>query len=194
MANQYFVRAKSGPEAGPMAGNDVRALVRSGELTGSDLIRKDTSASWMTIESVPQLAADLPKAAPAPPDELGMHEVAAPRPMGSTATFSSPSDVQANKVMAIIGYIFPLLFFIPLVTDAKTSPFARFHANQQLVFLILYFCASLLSGALMIILIGWCLFAIVVVASLAHMIQGILNASSGKMTPLLLIGAIKIIK
>jgi hypothetical protein len=34
----------------------------------------------------------------------------------------------------------------------------------------------------------------VVVASLAHMIQGIFNAASGKMTPLLLIGAIKIIK
>ena len=194
MANQYFVRAKGGPEAGPMTGNDVRALVRSGELTRSDLIRKDTSASWMTIESVPQLAADLPKAAPAPPDELGIHEVATPPLMGSTATFSSPADVQANKAMAIIGYILPFLFFIPLVTDAKTSPFARFHANQQLVYLILYFCATLFSGALMIIFIGWCLYAIVVVASLAHMIQGILNASSGKMTPLLLIGAIKIIK
>jgi len=61
---------------------------------------------------------------------LGMHEVATPPLMGSTATFSSPADVQANKAMAIIGYILPFLFFIPLVTDAKTSPFARFHANQ----------------------------------------------------------------
>ena len=193
MANQYFVRAKGGPEAGPMTGNDVRALVRSGELTRSDLIRKDTSASWMTIESVPQLAADLPKAAPAPPDELGMHEVATPPPMGSTATFSSPADVQANKAMAIIGYILPFLFFIPLVTDAKTSPFARFHANQQLVFLILSFGATLFSLVLVIIFIGWCLLPIVVIAQLALTIQGIVNAASGKMTPLLLIGGIKII-
>jgi hypothetical protein len=44
-----------------------------------------------------------------------------------------------------------------------------------------------------IIFIGWCLLPIVVIAQLALTIQGIVNAASGKMTPLLLIGGIKII-
>ena len=45
-------------------------------------------------------------------------------------------DVESNKAMAIIGYILPILFFIPFVTDAKNSPFAKFNANHQLNLLL----------------------------------------------------------
>ena len=193
MADQYFVRATGGPEAGPMGADNVRALVRSGELSGSDLIRKETSASWMTILSIPQLAADLPKL-PAPPlDELGMHEVAPPPRAGSNAPLAGPADAEANKAMAIIGYIFPFLFFIPLVTDAKTSPFARFHANQQLVYFIFSYSAAFVSAILMIVLIGYCLFPLVALANLTLMILGIVNAANNRMAPLPVIGGIRII-
>lgn len=55
------------------------------------------------------------------------------QPVAQTA---SSSDAEKNKLMAIIGYIIPILFFIPLVSDAKNSPFAKFHANQQLNLLL----------------------------------------------------------
>ena len=95
--------------------------------------------------------------------------------------------------MAIIGYIFPLLFFIPLVTDAKTSPFARFHANQQLVYFIFSYSAAFVSAILMIVLIGYCLFPLVALANLTLMILGIVNAANNRMTPLPVIGGIRII-
>jgi hypothetical protein len=59
---------------------------------------------------------------------------------------ATPEDIEKNKALAIIGYILPILFFIPLLNDqSKNSPFAKFHANQQLVLLI----ASLLSGLIL---------------------------------------------
>ena len=54
-----------------MSAEAIRNLVRSGEVDTNDVIRKDTSAQWMKIGAVPQLAAELPKPLP---DELGLHE------------------------------------------------------------------------------------------------------------------------
>jgi len=61
-------------------------------------------------------------------------------------------DVEKNKVLAIIGYIFPILFFIPLVTDAKNSIYAKFHANQQLILLIFGFGGAVCMVFISIIL------------------------------------------
>jgi len=72
-----------------MGADAVRAMVRSGELKAEDLIRKDGTAKWLTIASVPQLAADLPKPPAPPPDELGLHEVVAPRAV-PTSVGSAP--------------------------------------------------------------------------------------------------------
>lgn len=58
------------------------------------------------------------------------------QPQQSVAQSANSTDAEKNKVMAIVGYILPILFFIPLVSDAKNSPFAKFHANQQLNFLL----------------------------------------------------------
>ena len=44
-----------------MSGEAIRNLVRSGEVDTNDVIRKDTSAQWMKIGAVPQLAAELPQ-------------------------------------------------------------------------------------------------------------------------------------
>jgi len=102
------------------------------------------------------------------------------------------SDAEKNKAMAIVGYIVPILFFIPLVSDAKNSPFAKFHANQQLNLLIAAVVVNIVGG--IIPFIGWFLILplgtifIIVVA-----IMGIINASKGAMKELPLIGGFKLI-
>ncbi|HRZ95476.1 MAG TPA: hypothetical protein P5262_02830 [Candidatus Moranbacteria bacterium] len=103
------------------------------------------------------------------------------------------NDAEKNKAMAIVGYIIPILFFIPLVTDAKNSPFAKFHANQQLLLLIAAVIVNILGGAIPIL--GWfiilplgCIFLLVMA------IMGIISAAKGEMKPLPLIGSIHVIK
>jgi uncharacterized membrane protein len=103
------------------------------------------------------------------------------------------ADVEKNKAMAIVGYIIPILFFIPLISDGKNSPFAKFHANQQLVLLIAAVVINVVGG--IIPFLGWfiilplgCIFLLVVA------IMGIINASKGEMKKLPLMGGIEIIK
>lgn len=116
------------------------------------------------------------------------------QPAQPAAPQPNQSDAEKNKAMAIIGYIIPILFFIPLVTDAKNSPFAKFHANQQLNFLLFIVVGYIVSSILMIVLIGFLLYFLVMIASIVFMIMGIINAAKGEMKPLPLIGGINIIK
>lgn len=106
----------------------------------------------------------------------------------------SQSDVEKNKAMAIVGYIIPILFFVPLVTEAKDSPFAKFHANQQLNLLLFWVVGYIVSSILIIVLIGLILMPLVMIAALVFMIMGIINAAKGEMKALPLIGGFKIIK
>jgi uncharacterized membrane protein len=106
---------------------------------------------------------------------------------------ASSEDVEKNKAMAIVGYIIPILFFIPLVTDAKDSPFAKFHANQQLNLLLLEVIGWTVSAILVFIVIGAILMPLVGLAGLVFMIMGIINASKGEMKELPVIGGIKLI-
>lgn len=115
-------------------------------------------------------------------------------PVQPVAPQGNQSDAEKNKAMAIVGYIIPILFFIPLVTDAKNSPFAKFHANQQLNFLIFAVVGYTISSLLMIILIGFLLYFLVMVASIVFMIMGIINAAKGEMKALPLIGGFSLIK
>ena len=102
-------------------------------------------------------------------------------------------DAEKNKPMAIIGYIIPILFFIPLVTDAKNSPFAKFHANQQLNLLLAAVAVNIVGGV--IPFLGW--FIILPIGSImliVFAIMGIINAVKGAMKKLPLIGGFNIIK
>lgn len=114
-----------------------------------------------------------------------------------------PQDVEKNKVLAIVGYIFTILFFVPLVTEAKNSTYAKFHANQQLVLLIFGFAGGIGVGILSVVLvfiplIGWMtsalLYAAYAIGYLVFMIMGILSASNGQTKKLPLIGGISLIK
>jgi len=103
---------------------------------------------------------------------------------------SDDADVEKNKGMAILAYF---LFFIPMLTDAKNSKFAMFHANQSLVLLIFSTVGWIVSSMLAFILIGFLLMPLVGIVSLVFWIMGIINAATGKTKELPLIGGIHIL-
>lgn len=122
--------------------------------------------------------------------------------MGETnqeiAQFDS-QDVEKNKVLAIVGYIFPILFFIPLVTEAKNSIYAKFHANQQLILLIFGFAGGIGLSIITFILafipvlgpvVVMLLLPVFWLAFLALVIMGIINAANGGTKKLPVIGGL----
>lgn len=104
---------------------------------------------------------------------------------------SGAGDAGQHKALAIIGYIIPLLFFIPLITDAKNNAFAKFHANQQLNLLIFWVAINVIA---VIPILGWLVYMIGIIAGFVFMIMGVINAVNNRMTPLPLIGKIQLIK
>jgi len=109
----------------------------------------------------------------------------------------SDSDVEKNKVLAVVGYIFPILFFIPLITDAKNSTFAKFHANQQLLLLISYIALQVAGSVIFSILRLYFLLFLLPLCSLALFVLAIMwaiSASRGEMKPLPVVGGIELIK
>ena len=118
----------------------------------------------------------------------------------TTSTYTA-SDIQQNKVMAVLSYL-GILVLIPLFA-AKDSPFARFHALQginlfilEIAFGIVSFIITLIfafiSGILSTIwgLISW----LVSLAFFVLVVIGLVNAAQGKAKELPLIGSIRIIK
>ncbi|NLC30525.1 MAG: DUF4870 domain-containing protein [Candidatus Moranbacteria bacterium] len=104
---------------------------------------------------------------------------------------TSNSDVEKNKALAIVGYIIPLLFFVPLVSDAKDSAFAKFHANQHLILLISWLIISVLGS---VPFLGWFfILPLGMVFLIVLSIIGLISASQGEMKEIPLIGSFKII-
>ncbi|MDR0501347.1 MAG: zinc-ribbon domain-containing protein [Coriobacteriales bacterium] len=122
-------------------------------------------------------------------------------PIASAIPVDAERDIQDNKGIAIVGYI---LFFVPLLTgNYKTSPFAKFHANQTLILTIcsaaLYVARYIIDAVLLAISrtaysffgvyeIIALILSIVSLAPLVFIIIGIVNAAGGKMEKLPLIG------
>jgi uncharacterized membrane protein len=120
-------------------------------------------------------------------------------------------DAQDNKEMAILAYI---IFFIPLLAGAhKTSPFAKYHANQGTVLFLTVLAWSIVYGILTAIVTavlfnpatwyngGWGVLGVITtILSLLWLIPtvlaviGIVNAATGKIKPLPVIGKFTIIK
>jgi len=98
------------------------------------------------------------------------------------------SDIQQNKVMAIIAYI---LFFVPLLA-AKESPYAQYHARQGFNLFLLALATNVVLGIIPII--GWLLLPFANLGILALVIIGILAAANGQVKPLPLIGKYEILK
>ena len=118
-----------------------------------------------------------------------------PQPPPAAAPVAEKSDVDANKALAIVGYIFPILFFLPLVMEsAKNSPFAKFHANQQLMLLITAFAVQVIGGITIFILVGLLILPVGWIFCLVCAIMGVINAANGQMKKLPLIGGFTILK
>jgi len=107
-----------------------------------------------------------------------------------TSQPSGPAGKPAkNTGMAIVAYI---LFFIPLLTDAKKDPFVKYHVKQGFVFFLACMAVFILSS-----LIPWYywwrlswIFWLLNLGLLVLWILGIINAANGKQEPLPLIGKI----
>lgn len=93
----------------------------------------------------------------------------------------SPSHAGKNIGMAVVAYI---LFFIPLLTDAKNDPFVKYHVKQGLVLFITSFILMIVGRMPVIGMFTW----ILNIGVLVLFIIGIMNAIGGKETPLPLIG------
>lgn len=114
-------------------------------------------------------------------------------PSGQPNPPSAGQPADTKKIWGIIGYIFPILFFVPLVIeDLKANPFSKFHANQQLVLLLAAIVVNIVGGVIPVL--GW--FVILPIGSIILIVIaviGIINAAKGQQKPLPIIGKIKIL-
>ena len=110
-----------------------------------------------------------------------------------------PADVEKNKIIGCFAYI---IFFLPLVA-VPDSKFGRFHANQGLVYLILFVAASIATTVIrmMLVSITWGLLwlsslisFLVFVPVIAIGVVGLVNGYTGKAKDLPLIGTIRLLK
>ena len=84
-----------------------------------------------------------------------------------------------NVVMGVIAYI---LFFVPLLTDAKDDPFVKYHVKQGLMIFLIGLVAAILSPVLYYLSLVIHLFILVMA------ILGIMNVLNNKKEPIPLIG------
>jgi len=128
---------------------------------------------------------------PTPEPTTPTPEPTTPTPTPSGGAGGGDSNA---KVLAIVGYILPFLFFIPLLSDDKTNKFARFHANQQLLLLLFWVIGNIVSSLLMTVLIGFLVYPVVYVIGIIYMVLGIVNVANGEMKELPVLGKYQLIK
>ncbi len=101
---------------------------------------------------------------------------------------NQPVDLSGNKGMAILAYLGPLIL-IPFLTDAKNDPFVKFHLKQGLVLIIASIGWSILTSFIPGLFWGFrMLLSFVSFGFLVIDIIGIINAATGKMKELPIIG------
>jgi len=116
-------------------------------------------------------------------------EASPAQPAGTTAENQfAEDDIEKGKTMAGLSY---LLFFLPLIACPE-SKYARFHANQSLILLIVSIAGNIILGIIPVI--GWILLPIFGLAVLAGMIIGMINGFGGKAKKLPLIGGFELLR
>ena len=122
--------------------------------------------------------------------------------MPDTTSYYSRSDIEGNKLMAVLSYL-GILVLIPILA-AKNSPFAKFHATQGLNLLIVsvaWFIVSVIIGAILgaigvtFLSVLWSIITwLVSIVIFLTMVIGIINAAQGKAKELPIIGGFRILK
>lgn len=87
-----------------------------------------------------------------------------------------------NTGMAVVAYI---IFFLPLLTDAKNDPFVKFHVKQGLVLFVAW-VADMIIG--MVPILGWVIAPIVAILLFVLFVIGVINALAGRERELPVIG------
>ncbi len=107
-----------------------------------------------------------------------------------TARQSGPADIEENKGISVLCYLW-ILILIPLLSKPN-SAYVRYHSNQGLLLIIM----SIVLWILFLIpYVGWYLLGpLGSIFTFVCLIMGIINAASGQMKPLPLIGKITLIK
>jgi len=110
--------------------------------------------------------------------------------MDQTSQDSQPKSNPVNKGsgknvgMAALAYV---IFFIPLLTEAKNDPFVKFHVKQGLV---LFICSVLVWFVARVIpILGWAISPILNLFILVFIIIGIMNALNGTEKQLPFVGS-----
>jgi uncharacterized membrane protein len=171
----------NGVQTGPATTDEIKALVTSGTIKADTLVWREGLPAWVAVSTQADFAGAVPPAAPPPP----------PAPAGAAG------DVEQNKVFAVLSYLPPFLFLVPLLA-ARQSKFAMYHCNQGIVLtlaafvvwialmvlgMVLFFMPFL--GHLLIFLLNLGTF----VGIVALVVMGIINAANGVCKPLPLIGS-----
>ena len=94
-----------------------------------------------------------------------------------------PTKKEKNVGMAIVAYI---IFFIPLLTEAKKDPFVKYHVKQGLLLFVGWIAVAIISYILPWQL--WIITRLLNIGLLILMIIGIAGAVKGEKKPLPLIG------
>lgn len=89
---------------------------------------------------------------------------------------------EKNTGMAIVAYI---LFFIPLLTDAKNDPFVKYHVKQGLS---LFLVAVVIRIIAYIPIVGWALVWPFNLLLVILFVIGVMHALNGEQKPLPVIG------
>jgi uncharacterized membrane protein len=178
---------KNGAQNGPATVDEVRSLLSSGALPGDALVWREGLAGWVPANSLAEFSGAAPAAA-AP--------AAAVPPPAPGAVTSEAADVEKNKIFAILSYLPPFLFLVPLLA-ARESKFAMYHCNQGLVLTLAAIAlgiANMILGMILLFIpfVGWFLMSVLHLAvfagTVALVVIGIINAANGVCKPLPVIG------
>lgn len=105
-----------------------------------------------------------------------------------TACLFNGEEVQKNIVPAVLPYIIPFLFFVPMIADGK-SGFCKFHANQQFTWFLVTAVLEIIKKILGIIpVLGWIAVILLSIAQLGVSVGLMYGASKGKALRLPFVG------
>ncbi len=105
------------------------------------------------------------------------------------STFDA-GDVQTFKVQAVLPYLIPILFFLPILGN-KNSSFCKFHANQQLAWLITTVLLGLIGKIIGFIpFLGALVNAVLWIAVVLVAVLLMISANNGKAIRIPVIGSL----